>query len=172
MRRRQSSSFPADSRADYRELATTGIATTFLALPGPLSGEIFQNLQICRAGLKTIAIDPDTERAARAFLSNVSAWFDISGAILFGSRSRRGHRADSDADVAVLLHGRPGKFAATKLAMADIAYDVLLETGIRVQPLPIWEDGGALGGNAEKSARAGTRRRNPALPQGTTIFFR
>ncbi len=24
--------------------------------------------------------------------------------------------------------------------MADIAYDVLLETGIRVQPLPIWEE--------------------------------
>jgi len=93
--------------------------------------------------MKTIAIDPDTERAARAFLQKVSAQFDISGAILFGSRARRGHRADSDADVAVLLRGRPGKFAATKLAMADIAYDVLLETGIRVQPLPIWEDGWA-----------------------------
>ena len=24
--------------------------------------------------------------------------------------------------------------------MADIAYDVLLETGIRVQPPPIWEE--------------------------------
>jgi len=26
-----------------------------------------------------------------------------------------------------------------KLAMADLAYDVLLDTGIRIQPLPIWE---------------------------------
>ena len=24
--------------------------------------------------------------------------------------------------------------------MDDIAYDVLLDTGIRIQPLPIWED--------------------------------
>ena len=33
-----------------------------------------------------------------------------------------------------------GDFIATKLAMADIAYDVLLDTGIRIQPLPIWEN--------------------------------
>ena len=45
---------------------------------------------------------------------------------------------DSDAEVAVLLRGRPGKFVATKLAMADLAYDVLLETGIRIGHLPIW----------------------------------
>jgi antitoxin ChpS len=24
--------------------------------------------------------------------------------------------------------------------MADLAYDILLETGIRIQPLPIWEE--------------------------------
>ena len=24
--------------------------------------------------------------------------------------------------------------------MADLAYDVLLETGVRIQPLPIWEE--------------------------------
>ena len=24
--------------------------------------------------------------------------------------------------------------------MADLAYDALLETGIRIQPLPIWEE--------------------------------
>lgn len=28
----------------------------------------------------------------------------------------------------------------TKLAMADVAYDVLLETGVLIQPLPIWEE--------------------------------
>jgi antitoxin ChpS len=27
----------------------------------------------------------------------------------------------------------------TKLDPADVAYDVLLETGIRIQPLPVWE---------------------------------
>lgn len=85
-------------------------------------------------------IDSETANAARSFIEKVASRYDLAGAILFGSRARRSHRADSDADVAVLLHGRPGKFVATKLAKADLAYDVLLETGIRIQPLPIWEE--------------------------------
>lgn len=85
-------------------------------------------------------LDPDTQRAVRAFISRVAAHYDFAGAVLFGSRARGTNRPDSDADVAVLLHGRPGKFVPTKLEMADIAYEVLLETGIRIQPLPIWEE--------------------------------
>ena len=85
-------------------------------------------------------LDPDTEHAVRAFLQKAAGQYDVTGAILFGSRARRGYRRDSDADVAVLLRGKPGKFVATKLAMADLAYDVLLETGIRIQPLPIWKE--------------------------------
>ena len=85
-------------------------------------------------------IDPDTERAARAFVAKVASQYDLAGAILFGSRARRSHRPDSDADIAVLLHGQRGKFLDTKLALADIAYDVLLETGVLIQPLPVWED--------------------------------
>ena len=89
--------------------------------------------------METANLDPDTEHAVRAFLQKAAGRYDVTGAILFGSRARRGHRPDSDADVAVLLRGKPGKFVATKLAMADLACDVLLETGIRIQPLPIWE---------------------------------
>lgn len=85
-------------------------------------------------------LDPDTQRAVRAFISRVATHYDFAGAVLFGSRARGTNRPDSDADVAVLLHGHPGKFVATKLEMADIAYEVLLETGIRIQPLPVWED--------------------------------
>jgi predicted nucleotidyltransferase len=85
-------------------------------------------------------VDVETLSAARAFLEAVAKHYDTAGAILFGSRARNSYRPDSDADVAVLLHGQPGKFVSTKLAMADLAYDVLLSTGIRVQPLPIWED--------------------------------
>lgn len=85
-------------------------------------------------------LDFKTERAARNFVGKLAGRYDLAGAILFGSRARKSHRMDSDADIAVLLHGHPGKFIATKLAMADIAYDVLLETGIRIQPLPIWEE--------------------------------
>lgn len=67
----------------------------------------------------------------------VAGRYDMFGAILFGSRARKSHRPDSDADVAVLLHGL-GNFVDTKLDMDDLAFDVLLETGIRIQPLPIW----------------------------------
>lgn len=87
-----------------------------------------------------VDIDTETEAAARAFIAKVSGQYELAGVILFGSRARKNHRSDSDADIAVLLRGQPGKFISTKLAMADIAYEVLLETGIRIQPLPIWED--------------------------------
>jgi antitoxin ChpS len=85
-------------------------------------------------------IDRQTAKAARNFVEKVATRYDVAGAILFGSRARKSHRSDSDADVAVLLHGRPGRFVSTKLAMADLAYEVLLDTGIRIQPLPIWEE--------------------------------
>jgi len=38
------------------------------------------------------------------------------------------------------LRGVRGRFVDTKLEMVDIAYDVLLDTGIYIQPLPIWEN--------------------------------
>jgi predicted nucleotidyltransferase len=85
-------------------------------------------------------IDPHTENAVRLFIQRASVAYKLQGAILFGSRARHQNRPDSDADVAVLLHGRRGPFLDTKLALSDIAYDVLLETGILIQPLPVWED--------------------------------
>lgn len=85
-------------------------------------------------------IDSDTQRTALTFLDRVAASFPVRGAILFGSRARGHFGPDSDADIAVLLPGERGQFMAAKLAMADVAFDVLLETGIRVQPLPLWED--------------------------------
>jgi antitoxin ChpS len=84
-------------------------------------------------------IDTETLDATHAFLEKIAARYELADAFLFGSRARQTHRPDSDADVAVLLHGQPGKFLATKLAMADLAYEVLLDTGIRIQPFPIWE---------------------------------
>lgn len=84
------------------------------------------------------AMDGATEKAARAFIGRVRQHYAGAEGILFGSRARRDHQADSDADIAVLLPGQNGAFLPTKLALADIAFDVLLETGVRVQPLPIW----------------------------------
>ena len=89
--------------------------------------------------MRSVDLDDDTASAARSFIAKVASRYDLAGAILFGSRARRDHRADSDADIAVLLHGKRGDFLDTKLALADIAYDVLLETGVLIQPLPLWE---------------------------------
>jgi predicted nucleotidyltransferase len=85
-------------------------------------------------------IDKETAEAAHAFIARIAGHYALAGAFLFGSRARKSHRPDSDADIAVLLEGAPGKFLTTKLEMADLAYEVLLETGIRIQPLPIWKD--------------------------------
>lgn len=85
-------------------------------------------------------IDHDTEQAVRRFLVLLAGRYDVAGTIVFGSRARGTHRPDSDADVAVLLSGAHQRFLTTKLAMADVAFDVLLETGINISPLPIWLD--------------------------------
>jgi uncharacterized protein len=88
----------------------------------------------------TTKIDPATQHALDLFAERIAAKLDVIDLVLFGSRARGEHRQDSDADVAVLLRGEHHRLLPTKLAMADEAFDVLLETGIRIQPLPIWED--------------------------------
>lgn len=85
-------------------------------------------------------IDNRTEQAVRHFLSLIADHYDIAGAIIYGSRARGTHRSDSDADVAVLLRGEHQRVLTTTLAMADTAFEVLLETGINVSPLPVWLD--------------------------------
>jgi predicted nucleotidyltransferase len=80
-----------------------------------------------------------TLQATRAFAARVAGVYPTQQAILFGSRARGTAHDESDADVAVILKGAPGHFIHTKMAMNDIAYDILLDTGIRIQPLPVWE---------------------------------
>ena len=86
------------------------------------------------------ALDPATEQAARAFLRELEGKYPVIEGILYGSRARGTYRRDSDADVAVLLKGEHQKVSKVALAMSDLAYDVLLETGINISPLPIWLD--------------------------------
>ena len=69
----------------------------------------------------------------------MAAAYPTRRAILFGSRARGTAHDESDADVAVIFEGTSGPFIKTKMAMNDIAYDILLDTRIRIQPLPVWE---------------------------------
>ena len=85
-------------------------------------------------------VSANTLAATRAFVERVAETYPTQQAILFGCRARGTAHDESDADVAIILKGLPGHFIKTKMAMNDIAYDILLDTGIRIQPLPVWED--------------------------------
>jgi uncharacterized protein len=85
-------------------------------------------------------IDPNTARAVDAFLQRVAGRYSVTRAILFGSRARGAHGPESDADIAVVLPGQHDRRTPIALDMAGIAFEVLLETGVLVEALPLWED--------------------------------
>lgn len=85
-------------------------------------------------------MDTDTLEAVRLFIERISARYSVDRIILYGSRARRTHSDDSDADVAVVLIGERGERSTAAVDMAGIAFDVMLETGILVEALPLWND--------------------------------
>ena len=87
-------------------------------------------------------IDPKILGAIDAFLARLSNTYPVRGARLFGSRARGDHGDESDADLAIFLKGARAEksdLLRTKLEMADIAFDILLDTNVLISPLPIWE---------------------------------
>ena len=86
------------------------------------------------------AIDAETERAAKAFLGKLEGKYAVIEGILYGSRARGEFAPDSDADIAVILKGKRGDRAAASLDMAGVAFDVMMETGVMVQGLPLWAE--------------------------------
>lgn len=86
------------------------------------------------------AIDAETERAARVFLAKLQGRYPVIEGILYGSRARGDHRPDSDADIAVILKGQRGDRSKVAGDLAGIEFHVLMETGVMVQGLPLWED--------------------------------
>jgi predicted nucleotidyltransferase len=99
-----------------------------------IGAELLQSIREMKAAKANPALP-----AARRFAQQVALAYPMQQAILFGSRARGDAHAESDADVAIILKGQAGHFVHTKMALDDIAYDILLDTGIRVQPLPVWE---------------------------------
>jgi antitoxin ChpS len=97
--------------------------------------------QAAPIGLEQIVMGDqvDIREAVLVFREKLSGLFDAVQLILFGSRARGDYHDESDADVAVILSGQPGDFLETKLSMADLAFDALLETGVLIQALPVWE---------------------------------
>lgn len=89
--------------------------------------------------LNTRVLAPDIERIARQFVQSLSAQYEVTGAYVFGSRARGDAQPESDSDIAILLRGNPGRRVGEVVRMADIAYDIMLETGVRIEALPLWE---------------------------------
>jgi uncharacterized protein len=85
-------------------------------------------------------VDPVTAHAADVFLARIAGQYPVSRAILFGSRARRDNSEGSDADIAIILYGEHGPRTDIALDMAGTSFDVLLETGVLVSALPLWED--------------------------------
>ncbi len=85
------------------------------------------------------ALDPITENVVRTFLAEVKSQYDVAAAFVFGSQARGDATPGSDTDVAILLHGLPASRMSEAMNMADIAYDIMLRTGIRVEARPLWE---------------------------------
>ncbi len=116
------------------------LASEFEALVAKASASAPKTLAQTRKSVDVPVLDEPTRQAVKQFYESIKADFPIKEVLLYGSRARGDHRPDSDADVAVLLDGEHLPFLDTKLKMSDAAYDILLDTGINISPLPIWLD--------------------------------
>ena len=97
--------------------------------------------QMASVGLEqtVMAGQVNIREAVLAFSEKLADRYEATELILFGSRARGDYHPESDADVAVILRGQPEDFVDVKLAMAGLAFDVFIETGILIQALPVWE---------------------------------
>jgi predicted nucleotidyltransferase len=81
------------------------------------------------------SIDPVTQDALASFKKILAARYGehLKSLYLFGSRARGDHRSDSDADVAVFLDQVTDPIGE-QFDLIDEGYDILLDTGVNIQP--------------------------------------
>jgi uncharacterized protein len=88
-------------------------------------------------------VDPETERAVRQFIARIPLDLPLERVLLYGSRARGDHGPDSDADVAVILREGAADWKLLWM-LTGLAYDVFVDTGIMIQPVPVssldWAD--------------------------------
>ncbi len=97
------------------------------------------NPTLSTVSFRTLFPDDVTERGVRAFLRRIGGQYPVREVFLFGSRARGTHQVDSDADLAIVLEGDSADRSRVSGEMAEIAFDILMETGLLVQAVPLWE---------------------------------
>jgi len=80
-------------------------------------------------------LDPVTQLALASFKTLLAARYGehLKSLYLFGSRARGEQRPDSDADVAVFLDQVTDPIGE-QFDLIDAGYDILLDTGVNIQP--------------------------------------
>jgi predicted nucleotidyltransferase len=88
--------------------------------------------------LQTKVINQTTATAIKRFSDLVASHhIKVDQTILFGSQARGTAHELSDADVALILPGDKKPSTKIRMDLNDLAYDILLETGVIIQPIPI-----------------------------------
>jgi predicted nucleotidyltransferase len=88
--------------------------------------------------IQTTPINQTTQDAIKRFANLVAAHhIPVAQTILFGSQARGTAHDLSDADVALILPGDKKPSTKIRMDLNDLAYDILLETGVIIQPIPI-----------------------------------
>lgn len=83
--------------------------------------------------------DAEVAGALAEYASLVAARYGerLHGLYLFGSRARGDHRPMSDADVAVVLADGDWVEWKERRALAGLAYELILDIGVVIQPWPV-----------------------------------
>ena len=71
----------------------------------------------------------------RTFLARIPPELKVEKAIVFGSRARGDNRPDSDTDLALVFE-RGNEWSMVEL-LGGLSFDVLMDTGVLIQPVPI-----------------------------------
>ena len=96
---------------------------------------------------KRNGMDASVLDALHRFARALNQTYDgrVQKLVVFGSRARGEAAPDSDVDVAVVLDRMSGRRYDERMRMTDLAYEILLDTGLRLQAWPIsraeWDGG-------------------------------
>ena len=89
-------------------------------------------------GLYRPPTEQEISEALRCFAETVRREYGarLKGLYLFGSRARRDHHDESDADVAVVIEDGDWRFWDEKMRLVDLGHDMLVDFGLYIQPWP------------------------------------